>query len=621
MSKHLRVRRSFGSFAFTILLFGWCATAMSARAQNPQPENKQTDSIRGVVVNSVTHEPVGRALVYSSDNRFATMTDGEGHFEFTFPPEETNGNKEGASESTNAPSMTGGSVTCGPGGCISVNPPYRGPSRPQMLMARKPGFLDERNGTLNGNLNLQAAVAGKELTIEITPEALIVGRVVLANSEVSDPIQVEIYRLRVQNGSAHWDRSGGASTRSNGEFRFAELSAGTYKLLTRELMDRDPVTFDPNGQLYGYPPIYFPNATDFAAAQTIQLAGGQVFQANISLVKHPYYRVKVALAHVPTGVAGLGIVVSPMGHRGPGFALGYNNDDQAIEGSLPDGNYTLEASSYGPNAVSGLLNISVKGAALEGPRMSLVPNGSISVDVKEEFTSTEESGPPGMIIQGSSPSGNERGPRRYLSVYLESADDFGRGGGGSLRQPSGPDDDTLAIDGVAPGRYWVLAHSARGFVAAIRSGTTDLQHRPLVVGVGGSGAPIEITLRDGTAELDGTIEGVSASLGTTTGSETSPTGLAHPQGDTSSAYVQCIPLPDSSGEVREISASRDGKFGPLEMPPGTYRVLAFSDGPQLLEYRNPEAMRAYESKGQVVRLIPGQKEHLHLQVISSSEQP
>ena len=73
----------------------------------------------------------------------------------------------------------------------------------------------------------------------------------------------------------------------------------------------------------------------------------------------------------------------------PGYALGYNNRDQMIEGLLPDGNFTLEAASFGPNAASGQLNISVKGAAVEGPRMTLVPNGAISVNVQEEFTSNE----------------------------------------------------------------------------------------------------------------------------------------------------------------------------------------------------------------------------------------
>ena len=153
-------------------------------------------------------------------------------------------------------------------------------------------------------------------------------------------------------------------------------------------MDRDPLTFDPRGQLYGYPPVYFPNATDFADAQTIQLTAGQIFQADLSLVRREYYQVNVPVANVPDTVRGLAIVVSAQGHRGPGYALGYNDRTQTIEGLLPNGNYTLEASGFAPPS-SGVANISVKGAALEGPRMVLVPNGSISVNVKEEFTASE----------------------------------------------------------------------------------------------------------------------------------------------------------------------------------------------------------------------------------------
>src|SRR5260370_17290828 len=46
---------------------------------------EHTDNLRGTVVNSATHEPISRALVFSPDNRFATMTDNRGHFEFTLP--------------------------------------------------------------------------------------------------------------------------------------------------------------------------------------------------------------------------------------------------------------------------------------------------------------------------------------------------------------------------------------------------------------------------------------------------------------------------------------------------------------------------------------------------------
>ena len=467
------------------------------------------------------------------------------------------------------------------------------------LMARKPGFLNNRMKARTSALTTPQAI---DITLSLTPEALIVGRVVLASSEASDKIQLELYRRQVQEGRAHWILEGSTSTKSNGEFRFAELPAGKYKLLTRELLDRDPLIFDPRGQLYGYPPVYFPAATDFAGGETIQLAAGQIFQADVSLVRRAYYPIKVAVAN-PSSGPGVRVVVSVQGHRGPGYALGYNHREQTIEGMLSNGNYTLEASSFGPNSASGVLNISVKNAAFEGPRMTLLPNGSINVNVKEEFTSPEDANVTRTFRVNGELRENPRGPRNYLpTLRLEPADDFGQEWTASLRLPAGTD-DALTIDGVQPGRYWVRADSSRGFVASMTSGTTDLQHQLLVVGLGGSSPPIEITMRDGTAEIDGIIDGVAASGGT----------------ETASVHVYCIPLPDSSGEFKEVWVQPDGKFGPQELPPGTYRVLAFDRPQPELEYRNPEAMRAYDAKGQLVRFVAGQNEHLHLQLISTSE--
>jgi len=593
MSTHLHPRLK---IFLTLLLF---ATATPVHAQSTQAEEKPADSVRGIVVNSVTHEPIGRALVYSPDNRFATMTNSEGRFEFTLAqPEEGNENKSVPANSTTMTQCVGGSCTT-----YSSN---GGQSRPTQLMARKPGFLNDPNGIQN----LSQEPAGKETTISLTPEALVVGRVVLPSSEPSDEIQLEIYRRQVQDGRAHWTRAGSVSTRSNGEFRFAELSAGSYKLLTREELDRDPLTFDPRGQQYGYPPVYFPNARDFDAAQTIQLTAGQIFQADISLVKHAYYPIKVAVANAVENVRGLGIVVSAQGHRGPGYALGYNNRDQMIEGLLPDGNFTLEAASFGSNAASGQLNISVKGAAVEGPRMTLVPNGAISVNVQEEFTSNENTNS-GRVVVG------RRGPSRNVYVRLEPADDFGQERGAGMRNASGAADDSLVIEGVQPGRYWVRVDASRGFVASAASGTTDLQHHPLVVGPGGSSAPIEITLRDSTAEVDGTIEG-SFSRVTTPESRRASRDIAPLPTEMSIAHVYFVPLPDSGGKFTDTWVPADGKFGPQEMPPGTYRVLAF-DHSEELEYRDPEAMRAYDAKGLLVRLVAGQKEHLQLPLIVNSE--
>ncbi|HXZ41343.1 MAG TPA: hypothetical protein VEG68_11440 [Terriglobales bacterium] len=563
-------------------------TVKPASGQGFQPTSPEKESIRGTVVNSVTHEAIGRALVFSPDNRFATMTDSEGHFEFTFSTPST------TQEGTGTESV------------VRINP---APDLPDTLMARKPGFLDDRNTRVSTR-----SAAGKDLTISLTPEALIVGHVLLPSSDDSDRIEVELYRRQVREGRAHWISTGMATSRSNGEFRFADLSAGNYKVLTRELLDRDPLTFDPRGPLYGYPPVYFPNAASFASAETIQLSPGETFHANITVVRHAYYQVKVGAAGAEPGV-GMNVTVYAEG-RGPGYALGYNNQEQAIMGMLPDGNYTVEAATYGPNPTTGLLNFSVKGAAVEGPGMILVHNGSVGVNVREEFTQGEATGPQsvGLIKFSGGGSGLPQGPRRYLNIYLEPADDFSIEQGASLRGPSGPEDESLVIDNVRPGRYWVRINSSRGFAASVTCGGIDLQRQPLVIGLGGSTSPIEVTMRDDGAEIEGTVEGMAKPV--------SEAGASQPQTwlqPELQAHVYLVPAPDSSGEFREAWVSPEGKFTLQQVPPGVYRVLAFDRAQPELEYRNADAMRAYESKGQAVSLVAGQKQQLQLQMISTSE--
>ena len=576
------------ALAFAVLLSSSCLSGKQALGQDAPPENP--DSIHGTVVNSLTHEPIAHALVVSQDNRFATMTDGQGRFEFTFP------------RATNDKGATGTS----PAAPASARSELNVPSGLYVLTARKPGFLTDQNSQPQSQ---QWVPAGHEVTISLMPEAMIVGHVALPSSEPADKIEVEIYRRQVQNGRARWVSSGITSTKSDGDFRFAELASGTYKLLTHELLDRDPQTFIPGGQLYGYAPIYYPNVTDFASASAIQLGAGKTVQANLSLVRQPYYPVKVAVANVSTGTP-MNVIVSVQGRRGPGYALGYNDREQIIQGLLPNGTYTLEAAGYEPNAVAGSLNVTVHEAAVEGPRMTMVAGHPIKVDVKEEFTSTETSG---FTINGG--GGSSRGFRgRYLNVALETTDDFGQERSFSLRPPRRPEDESLVIEDVQPGRYWVRITSSRGYASSVTSGGVDLQHEPLVVGAGGASSPIEVTMRDDFAEIEGTIEGANATV-----SDTAP-----PSGPVSSvsyatAYVYCVPLPDSPGQFTEAGVSSEGKFASLRLPPGVYRVLAFRRQQTDLEYGNPEAMRAYDAKGQIVRLVAGQKEHLRLQVVSSSD--
>jgi hypothetical protein len=549
-------------------------------AQVEQAKSAQ-NKIRGTVINAVTHQPIGRALVSSSDHRLAMLTDSEGNFEFSVPKAESRGKQ--------IATMDGRSF---------IGPASDGVS--MWLMARKPGFLNDADEG-----SRVAAKPGREVTISLMPEALIKGRVTLSTTEAATGANVQILSQKVQDGTPRWTPGPVERANANGEFRFAELSPGAYKIVTHELMDNDPITRVPDGPLFGFPPVYYPGTSDFGAAATIQLSAGQTFRADLSLVRHPYYPVTIPVM-LPDTNSGMNITVSLQGSRGPGYSLGYNAAKQRIEGTLPNGNYTVEAATFGANAATGVAALTVAGAAAEGPNMVLIRNSVASLSVREEFSATDS---------GASASWSDgkrtfalHGPRLYLQANAEAAEDFVQRGG-SLHEPHGANDDSLVLEDLAPGRYWLRLHSSRGYVASATMGGVDLFHHPFFV-VSGSNAAIDITMRDDSAEVEGTVtDGTAAPTTEEPG---------YPEG-TPSAQLYWVPLPDGPGQFLQCWAGPDGKFSSQTIAPGTYRVLAFKNRQPNLPYRDVDAMRAYETMGQTVHLSPGQKANVQIQMVSTSE--
>jgi len=532
------------------------------------------NTIRGVVLNGATREPIASALVTSAGNEFAVLTDDQGRFSFTLP--------------SNVAAFNGS------------------------LHAGKPGFLDDESSNATFSIS-PAANANPELLLLLNPESLIVGRVTLPSAGSFDRVTVELYRRQVSDGRGRWLPAGNDRARSNGDFRFSGLTPGTYKIFTSELLDQDPLTanVDPDGPQLGYPPAYFPTASDFSSAAPITLAAGQTFQAELTPILHHYYSVKITVPNAPPG-GGVNITVSPANHYGPGFSLGFNSQNQAIEGMLPNGTYTVEALSYGNVPASGVQTFTVHDAPVLTPTLFLIPSQSIEVNVKEEFGAAAGNSSSGGFtgISASSAvtirtSGSPRMYRRAASVVslsLLPADDFSSHPAASLAPPANGD-STLRVAGAVPGLYWLQVYPQRGYAASATAGGVDLLLNPLVVAPGGSTPPIEITVRDDAAEIDGTLD------------NSSPDKVAHLQTPT----VYCIPLPDSDGNFTQanVQANQDQPvhFQCPNLPPGSYRVLAF-DAPQpQLEYRNPEAMRPYESKGPTVRLTGGQKETVTVPLI------
>lgn len=540
-----------------LVLGAWLLIATGTFAQDAQVG--QSVSIHGTVVNSLSHQPISRAQVYSQDNRLATMTDDQGHFEVILAPARTaNGtvNNEGS-----------------------------------FFLARKPGFLTdlEQRGTYGDSQS-------PDTTISLVPEAILMGRVEIGGDS-PDSIHVQLFHRIVTDGVAHWNVQNMATTNSKGEYRFAELEAGDYRVGTIEAPDHNPEGFVPGKMAYAYSPVYFPAAADFSGASTIHLSPGKIFEADISLSRQQYHKVAISI-NGPSGEE-VNVSVSAGGDGAPGYSLGYNAVNKTIQGSLPNGTYVVEATTFSRQSATGSMTLRVANAPAQG-QMTLLPDENIGVQVREEFTNTS-----GGVHLGLGSSGRARHP--YLTVALEPISEFGQGRSVYLRPPRDANDESLVIASVPPGRYWVRVTSSRGYAASITSGGLNLQTEPLTIAAGGSSGPIEITMRDDTASFDGTIDGASLPGST-------PFPSRQPL-----ARVYCIPQ-DGAGQFAEMTVSSDGKFESPPIPPGTYRILAFKYPQRNIEYRNADAMRAYESQGQIVRLVSGQKEHVKLQLTSKADQ-
>jgi hypothetical protein len=543
----------------------------------------EAEVVQGTVINLVTREPIARALVYTPDNRYAVMTDDRGHFEFRYP----------ARDGSNPPNFTPSDDPAETQAQQrAMQHWYARNARFETFFVKKPGYM-----TLDHEIrSTTATVPATPMIIELEPEARIIGHVQLPDMDGVQRGNVQIYRQDFEQGQPSWKLLESAKIRADGEFRFADLPAGTYKLFTLEEMERVPPVFNPRSQMFGYPPVYFPNSKDFASSTPIHLAAGATFEGNISLVRREYYPVKIGVS----GAEGSGVAVTvyPQGHAGPGYELGFDPSEEAVRGLLPEGSYTLKVSTQEQQGSSGTLNFTVRGGPVEGVSVALVPNISLAVNVNTDFESELSSDPQ---VFGTAGGGGFRSiSQGQLAISLTPVDRFENGGGAFGNQPRTNAETRLIVPNIAPGNYWVRIQTPGCYAASASWGGTDLLRHPIVVGTDGAGTPVEVVLRNDGAEVSGSVQEARHG-GSPAAKDAAPAA--------NNAEVYFVPTSDSEGQFREIRAM-NGQFSLGMIPPGTYRVLAFTREQKEVDFSNKEEMRKFESKGVVLSLAPNQREDL-----------
>jgi hypothetical protein len=505
-------------------------------------------------VNSVTHQPVSRALVDAHEN--AVLTDNDGHFDFSLPQ-----------------------------GLVQIS-------------VKRPGYGSRGRASTH---TIQVGPNMASLTFSLAPEAMITGQVTLSTSDQADGIQVMAYRRRVINGREQWMMENSARTNSEGVFRIAGLQAGDYLIYTQPARDSEGPPAR-GSTMYGYPAVYYPGVTDMASAGVLTVAAGQQGRADFVLTRQQFYHVTAAVAGREG--SGLNLQVHDKSGRQMGMPVRWNNEQGTAEMNLPNGSYFLEVRRRRESQLYGRVDFTVAGAPVNGLTMALTTLHPIPVTVRKNFTTTTSSGV--GIAYGGPPQGAPS-MSAGLNISLVPVDEiFGQmGAAGGLRAVEGTSDgSSFEIENVSPGRYWVEASPFEGYVSSITSGGVDLAREPLTVGAGGSSAPIEVTLRDDVATISAQLTGDPG-----TGAQS-----ANAVGEQQQIFVYAIPLFPSTGSIRMSGMQGPGQVMLPGLAPGFYRVVAF-DSPQEIDFHTPEGLAKYATMGATTTVDTGGTASVQLEVV------
>ena len=560
--------RAVPAFAF---LTAFAAT-IPVRAQKPPDQAATFYPVHGVVLNSLTHEPIPRVLV--ENNSAAQLTDGDGRFELSLP--------EGTVQ-------------------ISI---------------RRPGYNARGQ---DQNHIVKVGPNTPELTFYLTPQATITGHVSLSTGEPADGITFLAYRKAIVEGRERWEVGSSASTDSEGTFRMANLATpGLWVLcsvpMQEHLAAKAVMTLTPTASTPGYPSVCYPGpipvSGDAGPANALTLAPGQQAEVEIALTREAFHHVAIGIPNA-VGVPAVGVDIRDSGGRALEFSAEWNSKAGLADFFLPSGQYYAEARSQGQINGYGRLDFRVGEAAVTGLSMMLLPSRPISVEIHKEFTGS--SNPQDRFMNGLNRNPNNPG----LNINLIAADSaISDMAGGGLSQPPGSGDASLfQLDNVVPGRYWVLTYPYEGYVSTVTSGGSDLSRQPLIVGPGNSTAPIQVTLRNNTGQIQCTINAQPATEPAPDAA--APGATAAAAGEVKFVFLYAIPTTPTSSQIPQTQGQGSEAATFSNLAPGTYRVVAY-DRYQQINLSDPQQLAEIASRGQTVTVSPGATASIQLDLIHAN---
>lgn len=418
--------------------------AVSAPFQSDDAD--RLSSIKGIVTNAVTHEPLRKAYVrLEGKGGYSAITDDRGRFSLE-------------------------KIEPGPYG----------------LEAERSGFLRDEM-----RLNLIAGQSVSDLAIALTPQASLSGRVVDDDGEVWTHVNVSILRSAWKQGRRRLEDSSGAHVDDRGEFRVADLQPGRYYLVAEpdNAWESRYRSARRDGLLLQ--PTWYPGSVDVEAATPVTLTAGQeVAGLEIRLQRGAVRNVRghlVGLNQIPK-LAGQGQFGTPRLSATRANSL---SEGTGYSGSIqPDGSFEVTAVPPGMYQLRVDQGIFDRGLGTE----------SVTVDDRDVDDVTITLHPPRSIKAKIIIEGDKAPDISKLRVALES--DFD--------QPAvvPQDDGTVVFDQLGLGRYRINVHGTREddlYLKVVRFGDHESLDGTFSL-TGGAEGSLELVVSAKGARVSGTIQ-------------------------------------------------------------------------------------------------------------------
>jgi protocatechuate 3,4-dioxygenase beta subunit len=491
------------------------------------------------------------------------------------------------------------------------------------LSAEKPGFVTTRYGarsntSIGTQLNLTAGMEMKDLSIKMTPQGVIAGKVVDQDGDPVMSVQVQAMRSTYIGGRKQLQPTGGTQTNDLGEYRLINLPPGRYYISATDNR-RAVQTFGQErpgraGTVQqGNITTYYPNGADLSTTVAVEVAAGAEMRGmDIRLLQAKVYTIRGKAAD-GSGAAPSAFLTLTRKESGASLPALLNGGASQLR---PDGTFEFRSIVPGTYVVqlaqvnsingnpaadlTGRIEVTVGDSDIDNLLLPLVPHPEITGTVTLEDGDLAVLIKPAQNVPSIAVAGNAVRPQPgRLTLILNQTES----GPGSQANAQLKEDGTFRFSAVGLSKYALnFASLPQGtYLKSARFGGQDVT-KALIDTTSGTGGTLDLVLSSKSAEVTGSVQ--------------------NEKGEAAAGVMVTLwpknPDPSSIGGVRPTLTDQTGGFQFKDLAPGDYYVAAWEDLDRGL-MAGPEFLNHFTSEASAVTLSESSHESRDLKVMPADQ--